>query len=64
MINIHDMYNTDEEFKEYVDKCAQSRHLDIYTILQTKLVLYYAEYLIERRKDKLNEGQDNSNSCE
>lgn len=64
MVNVHDMYNDDADFKAYVDRCADTRHLDIYTVLQTKIVMNYAEYLLEQREGKSNETTNSSIPCQ
>ena len=57
MLNLAKMYLEDEEFREYVDKCSQTRHLGVDAVLDLHMTRNYAEYLVQSREDKINEVQ-------
>lgn len=56
-MSLRKLYETDKEFKEYVDKFAQCyRHpMTVDQALTTKVISDYAEYLLEKEKEKDNE---------
>ena len=57
MLNLAKMYLEDEEFREYVDKCSQTRHLGVDAVLDLHMTRNYVEYLVQSREDKINEVQ-------
>ena len=46
------LYETNEDFKSYIDHMCNTHHLTLEQALATKMAANYAEYLLEREKDK------------
>ena len=57
MLNLAKLYLEDEEFREYVDRCSQTRRLSVDAVLDLHMTRNYAEYLVQSREDKLDEIQ-------
>ena len=43
-----ELYNTNEDFREYVDKYKRSRKLSLEEALEHELVKQYAKYVAEK----------------
>ena len=47
---LYELYKTDEDFKEYVDKWCKDHDLGIFEAFRLNLVQEYAKYLKEGKK--------------
>lgn len=45
------LYETNADFKEYIDKMCDKHHLTVEQALSTKMAANYAEYLLERARN-------------
>ena len=43
-----ELYNTNEDFKKYVDKYKRDRKLSLEEALEHKMVKQYADYLVNK----------------
>ena len=46
------LYETNDDFRSYVDRMCDEHHLTLEQALSTKMAASYAEYLLEREKEK------------
>lgn len=46
------LYETNADFRSYIDRMCNTHHLTVEQALSTKMAASYAEYLLERDKDK------------
>lgn len=46
------LYETNDDFRAYVDRMCDKHHLTVEQALSTKMAANYAEYLLEREKNK------------
>lgn len=46
------LYETNDEFRSYIDRMCNKHHLTVDQALSTKMAANYAEYLLEREKEK------------
>lgn len=47
---LYELYQSDEDFKEYVDKWAKNHDLSIYEVFRFNILQEYAKWLKEARK--------------
>ena len=59
-MDLNKLYSEDDEFREYVERCAYTRHISVDIVLTLQMTKNYAEYLIYSRKDSVNECENNS----
>ena len=53
MSELKSFYNTNADFKEYVDKIMSAYGWSLEKVLQSPITKNYYQYLIESRKDKI-----------
>lgn len=46
------LYETNYEFRAYIDRMCNKHHLTVEQALSTKMAANYAEYLLDRDKDE------------
>lgn len=46
------LYETNKDFREYIDRMRNTNHLTLEQALATKMAANYAEYVLERDKNK------------
>lgn len=51
---MRNLYETNNDFRSYIDRMCDKHHLTVDQALSTKMAANYAEYLLEREKDKDN----------
>jgi len=49
--DMYELYKSNKDFKEYVDRFRTFRNLGIFEALQFKIIQEYAKYLHEQGKD-------------
>lgn len=49
------LYETNEEFRSCIDRMCNTHHLTLEQALATKMAANYAEYFLEREKNKVDE---------
>lgn len=54
--NMKRLYETNDDFRSYIDRMCNTHHLTLEQALATKMAASYAEYLLEREKDKTDGG--------
>lgn len=52
---MRNLYETNADFKSYIDKICNTHHLTVEQALSTKMAANYAEYLLYRDKDERDE---------
>lgn len=48
---LYNLYKSNADFAEYVDKWCKSRGLSIFEVFRIKIVQEYATWLVSHRKD-------------
>ena len=56
-LNLITLYQTDEDFAQYVDRCASTRHISVDRVLSLMMTKNYAEWLIQSKEGKTDEIQ-------
>jgi hypothetical protein len=46
------LYNNNQDFKQYIDKCCKTYNKNVDYMLQTKIAESYYQYLIDKQKGK------------
>ena len=52
------LYETNDDFRSYIDKMCNTHHLTLEQALATKMAASYAEYLLGREKGNVENRSD------